>query len=70
MGTVSIYPVCVWHLMTSEVLLHHGQIIESDDIQFENVPIVTPNGDVLVKNLSFQVKPGVCLLTFSSHMLP
>ncbi|KAG6872252.1 hypothetical protein C0992_009735 [Termitomyces sp. T32_za158] len=46
----------------ANILLEHGQIIESDDIQFENVPIVTPNGDVLVKSLSFQVKPGQHLL--------
>lgn len=42
------------------VLRGRGQVIESEDIQFENVPIVTPNGDVLVKSLSFHVKPGVC----------
>lgn len=41
------------------VLRGRGQVIESEDIQFENVPIVTPNGDVLVKSLSFHVKPGV-----------
>ena len=35
------------------------EVIESEDIQFENVPIVTPNGDVLVRSLSFHVKPGV-----------
>ncbi|KAG6868562.1 hypothetical protein C0993_001258, partial [Termitomyces sp. T159_Od127] len=46
----------------ANILLDHGQIIESDDIRFENVPIVTPNGDVLVKSLSFQVKPGQHLL--------
>ena len=36
-------------------------MIESDSIEFEGVPIVTPNGDVLVKSLSFHVRPGVCL---------
>lgn len=41
------------------VLRSRGQIIESEDIQFENVPIVTPNGDILVRSLSFHVKPGV-----------
>lgn len=25
-------------------------------IKFENVPLVTPNGDVLVKDLTFEVK--------------
>ena len=41
------------------VLRSRGQVIESDEIQFENVPIVTPNGDILVRSLSFHVKPGV-----------
>lgn len=43
----------------SKILKGRGKIIESEEIRFENVPIVTPNGDVLVKNLSFFVKPGV-----------
>lgn len=41
-----------------KILKGRGKIIESGEIRFENVPIVTPNGDVLVKNLSFFVKPG------------
>jgi len=33
-------------------------------IKFENVPIVTPNGDVLVKDLNFEVKAGMnCLIS-------
>ncbi|KAF8649804.1 hypothetical protein AX16_005569 [Volvariella volvacea WC 439] len=44
------------------VLRGRGQVIESEDIQFENVPIVTPNGDILVRSLSFQVKHGQHLL--------
>jgi len=46
----------------AKILGGRGQVIESEDIQFENVPIVTPNGDVLVKSLSFHVKPGQHLL--------
>jgi ATP-binding cassette, subfamily D (ALD), peroxisomal long-chain fatty acid import protein len=42
----------------SRILRGRGKIIESEEIRFENVPIVTPNGDVLIKNLSFFVKPG------------
>lgn len=34
-------------------------VIESEEIKFEGVPIVTPNGDILVKSLTFYVKPGV-----------
>ncbi|KAJ7923076.1 ABC transporter transmembrane region 2-domain-containing protein [Mycena leptocephala] len=46
----------------AEILKGRGEVIESEDIQFENVPIVTPNGDVLVRSLSFHVKPGQHLL--------
>ncbi|KAI0344160.1 adrenoleukodystrophy protein [Trametopsis cervina] len=46
----------------AEILKGRGQVIYSEEIQFENVPIVTPNGDVLVKSLSFYVKPGQHLL--------
>ncbi|KAJ7630529.1 ABC transporter transmembrane region 2-domain-containing protein [Roridomyces roridus] len=44
------------------ILKGRGEVIESEDIQFENVPIVTPNGDILVRSLSFHVKPGQHLL--------
>ncbi|KAH9937393.1 adrenoleukodystrophy protein [Fomitopsis serialis] len=44
------------------VLKGRGVIIESDEIEFESVPIVTPNGDILVRSLSFYVKPGQHLL--------
>ncbi|BFZ63511.1 ATP-binding cassette long-chain fatty acid transporter pxa2 [Saitoella coloradoensis] len=40
------------------VLASRGTIVESpnSEIQFDNVPIVSPNGDVLVKSLTFWVK--------------
>jgi ATP-binding cassette subfamily D (ALD) long-chain fatty acid import protein len=41
----------------AKILKGRGKIILSEEIRFENVPIVTPNGDVLVKSLSFAVKP-------------
>jgi ATP-binding cassette subfamily D (ALD) long-chain fatty acid import protein len=44
------------------VLRGRGTIIESDDIEFKDVPIVSPNGDVLVRALSFTVKRGAHLL--------
>ncbi|KAI5123755.1 hypothetical protein M0805_000346 [Coniferiporia weirii] len=44
------------------ILRGRGKVLDSDDIEFENVPIVTPNGDVLVKSLSFHVKRGRHLL--------
>jgi len=39
-----------------------GIIIEDDYIALKDLPIVTPNGDVLVKSISFDVKPGTHLL--------
>jgi ATP-binding cassette subfamily D (ALD) protein 3 len=35
------------------------KIIRHDMIKFENVPVVTPNGDILVKELDLCVKPGM-----------
>jgi ATP-binding cassette subfamily D (ALD) protein 3 len=37
-----------------------GTYVKSDEfIRFENVPIVAPNGDVLVERLSFEIKRGM-----------
>lgn len=36
-----------------------GKYILSDNIIFQDVPIVSPNGDLLVKNLSFSIEPGM-----------
>ncbi|KAN0100868.1 ABC transporter transmembrane region 2 domain containing protein [Tylopilus felleus] len=46
----------------SNIMNGRGEVFEGEDIQFENVPIVTPNGDVLLKSLTFNVKPGEHLL--------
>ena len=41
----------------------NGRVINEDNIiRFEKVPLVTPNGDVLVKELSFEVKSGMNVL--------
>jgi ATP-binding cassette subfamily D (ALD) protein 3 len=42
-----------------------GKIVECDGaIEFQNVPICTPNGDVLVPSMSFRVESGMnCLIT-------
>jgi len=42
-----------------------GTVVTRDNvIEFDRVPIVTPNGDVLVKELSFKVESGMnCLVT-------
>ncbi|KAK2781296.1 hypothetical protein FQN53_000640 [Emmonsiellopsis sp. PD_33] len=44
------------------VLSGRGTITESPYIEFTDVPIVSPNGDVLVQKLSFAVHPGDHLL--------
>ena len=44
------------------VLQNRGEAIESPDIEFTSVPIVSPNGDILVAALSFSVRPGAHLL--------
>ena len=42
---------------------HGGSITFQDDIiRFEEVPLVTPNGDVLVRSLSFEVRRGINVL--------
>ncbi|KAJ9665641.1 ATP-binding cassette long-chain fatty acid transporter pxa2 [Coniosporium apollinis] len=44
------------------VLRGRGQVFEGEDIEFVDVPIVSPNGDILVRKLSFSVRPGEHLL--------
>ena len=44
------------------VLKGRGKVIESTDIKFIDVPIISPNGDVLVPALSFTLKQGDHLL--------
>ncbi|KFH41482.1 ATP-binding cassette sub-family D member-like protein [Hapsidospora chrysogenum ATCC 11550] len=44
------------------VLRGRGTVHESKDITFIDVPIISPNGDVLVKALSFSLKDGDHLL--------
>jgi ATP-binding cassette subfamily D (ALD) protein 3 len=40
-----------------------GKIIEADNlIRFENVPVATPNGDVLLRSLNIEVKSGMNVL--------
>lgn len=46
----------------ASVLRGRGKVVESENIEFDRVPIVSPNGDVLVKELSFRIKPGEHLL--------
>jgi ABC-type uncharacterized transport system fused permease/ATPase subunit len=40
-----------------------GNYIESDIIKFEDVPLITPNGDQLIKkNMNIEIKPGMNLM--------
>ncbi|GAA5875126.1 hypothetical protein JCM3774_001644 [Rhodotorula dairenensis] len=52
----------------AKMLQGRGKIIQSEnEIVFDRVPIVTPNGDVLIKSLSFYVKPGQHLLVVGGN---
>ena len=46
------------------ILQGRGQVSDSEegDVEFWDVPIVSPSGDVLVKKITFAVKPGEHLL--------
>lgn len=44
------------------VLKGQGEVALGPDIVFEKVPIISPNGDVLVRGLTFEVKQGQHLL--------
>ncbi|CZT04299.1 related to adrenoleukodystrophy protein [Rhynchosporium agropyri] len=41
-----------------ELMRGRGMVIESEDIEFVDVPIITPGGSVLVRALSFSMKRG------------
>lgn len=43
-------------------LLVGPNVSYGDEISFTNVPLITPNGNVLVENLTFTIKPGDNLL--------
>lgn len=45
-----------------EVLSGRGELMESQDIEFIDVPVVSPNGDILVRKLNFSVRSGEHLL--------
>ena len=46
----------------ASILRNRGTTVESADIEFVDVPIVSPNGDILVEKLSFSIKQGEHLL--------
>jgi ATP-binding cassette subfamily D (ALD) long-chain fatty acid import protein len=45
-----------------DVSLHNqGKIVMSEEIMFQDVPILSPNGDVLIPAMNFSIKPGMNL---------
>lgn len=40
----------------------NGKFEDSQRIIFENVPIVTPNGETLVPKLNLEINPGMNIL--------
>uniref|UniRef100_A0A6B2KZG8 ABC transporter domain-containing protein n=1 Tax=Arcella intermedia TaxID=1963864 RepID=A0A6B2KZG8_9EUKA len=42
-----------------QLMSSRGEVTEGDFINFEDVPIVSPNGDVLIESLSFTLQPGM-----------
>ena len=44
------------------ILQGRGKVVESSDIEFIDVPIVSPNGDILVRKLNLTVRQGEHLL--------
>lgn len=52
----------------AKVLQGRGTIVRSEgEIVFDKVPIVTPNGDVLIREMSFVVRPGQNLLVVGGN---
>jgi ATP-binding cassette subfamily D (ALD) long-chain fatty acid import protein len=52
-------------LTWTPVLQGRGKVVESDEIRFDQVPLISPNGDVLIKSMSFNVEPGVSVAVLS-----
>lgn len=49
-------------ILMDNSLSNKGQVFVSEKIIFEDVPILSPNGDVLIKAMSFQIQPGMNLM--------
>lgn len=47
---------------TLNTMKQEGRIIYADTLRFEDVPILSPNGDVLVPKMNFEIKQGMHLL--------
>jgi len=40
---------------------NQGKVVISDSLKFVDVPILSPNGDILVPKMNFEIKPGMHL---------
>lgn len=40
----------------------NGEIIVGDNLEFQDVPILSPNGDVLVEKMTFKITPGMHMM--------
>lgn len=49
-------------VMAYNKMENKGKIITSEDLQFIDVPILSPNGDILVEKMNFHIKPGMHLM--------
>ena len=49
-------------IMAYNKMENKGRIVISDDLQFIDVPILSPNGDILVEKMNFHIKPGMHLM--------
>jgi ABC-type uncharacterized transport system fused permease/ATPase subunit len=47
---------------SGDIRKNRGVVIEGDVVKFDNVPIVSPNGDVLIPDMTFEIQPGMHLL--------
>jgi len=47
---------------SAPIIHQRGLVTEASFVQFDKVPIVSPNGDVLVEELSFTAEPGMHIL--------
>ena len=41
---------------------NRGEIHQSNAIMFENVPLISPNGDTLMHEMTFKIEPGMHLM--------
>ena len=43
-------------------LENKGELVISNNIIFDGVPILSPNGDTLIRSMSFEIRPGMHLM--------